>query len=106
MSQLAYKAQIFRGVRRLVLKVGSGVLADDDGARREVVGRSAAEVALQMRQGRNVIVATSGAVAAGKIRLGTARNSGAVVFRQAAAAVGQIELMRIYSEELSARGLL
>ena len=89
-----------------MLKVGSGVLADDYGPRREVVGRIAAEVALQMRQGRNVIVVTSGAVAAGKIRLGTARNSGAVVFRQAAAAVGQIELMRIYSEELSARGLL
>jgi glutamate 5-kinase len=104
MSQLAHKPQIFRHLRRFVLKVGSGVLAGQDGLRREVIARIAAEASKQARAGRQAIVVTSGAVAAGRLCL-RAVPGASIAARQAAAAVGQIELMRIYAEEFARFGL-
>jgi glutamate 5-kinase len=104
MSQLEHKAQIFRHLRRIVLKVGSGVLAGDDGLQREVIARIAAQASAQRRSGREIIVVTSGAVAVGRLCLRTGPNS-SMADRQAAAAVGQIELVRIYAEEFARFGL-
>jgi glutamate 5-kinase len=104
MSQLAHKPRIFRNLRRLVLKVGSGVLAGEDGLRREVIARIALEVSKQAEAGRQAIVVTSGAVAAGRLRLHQQSRS-SIGARQAAAAVGQIELMRTYAEEFARFGL-
>jgi glutamate 5-kinase len=104
MSQLAHKARLFPHLRRFVLKVGSGVLAGNGELRREVITRIAEQANAQAALGRAAIVVTSGAVAAGRLRLRNWADK-SIAARQAAAAVGQIELMRIYVEEFARFGL-
>ncbi|HYB89514.1 MAG TPA: glutamate 5-kinase [Candidatus Binataceae bacterium] len=103
MSQLTYKTEILTRVRRLVIKVGSAVLSDSDGLRTEVIESLAGEIDAAVRAGREIIVVSSGAVAAGRARLGPLRGS-SLAARQAAAATGQIELMREWARAFGARG--
>ena len=92
MSQLGYKAAIVERARRVVVKVGSAVLSDHDGLRVDVIDALAGEVDALVRGGREVVVVTSGAIVAGRARLGRLGGA-AIAARQAAAATGQIELM-------------
>jgi glutamate 5-kinase len=55
-----------------------------------------------MRDGREVVLVTSGAIAAGRARLG--RRASTIAERQAAAATGQIELMRQWAKAFDAHG--
>jgi len=103
MPQLTYKTEILTRVRRLVIKVGTAVLSDADGLRTEVIESLAADVDAAVRNGREIIVVTSGAIAAGRARLGPLRGS-SLAARQAAAATGQIELMREWAQAFGARG--
>ena len=102
MSQLIYKPELIARVRRVVIKIGSSVLSEGEGLRTDVVRTIAREIDVVTRDGREVVVVTSGAIAAGRLRIAkpiTSRNSLAV--RQAAAAVGQIELMALYQHEFA-----
>jgi glutamate 5-kinase len=93
------------GARRLVVKVGSAVLAPrgelDEGA----VSRLAGGIAGLTGSGREVVLVSSGAVASGYQLLGLKRKPRTIVEKQAAAAVGQQRLMRAYAEAFGARGL-
>jgi glutamate 5-kinase len=89
------KARTLQRVRRIVVKVGSNVLAGDDGLRLARVRGLAADVSALVAAGRQVVVVSSGAVAAGAGRLGPRRPS--LEWRQAAAAVGQPTLMAAYT---------
>ena len=89
------KARLLAGVRRLVVKVGSNVLAGGDGLRPARVRNLADDVAALVGAGRQVVLVSSGAVAAGAGRLGPRRKS--LEWRQAAAAVGQPALMAAYA---------
>jgi glutamate 5-kinase len=93
--------------RRVVVKVGSRVLRGEaargiDEARLDAL---CGEVAALRAAGREAIVVTSGAIACGLARLGLERRPGDLPRLQAAAAAGQIALMRLYEEALSRRGL-
>lgn len=92
---------------RLVLKVGSALLVDRAGAvRREWLSSLAAEIAEKRRQGQEVLVVSSGAIALGARRLGLAHGGRAsLADAQAAAAVGQIALSAIWSELLEVEGI-
>ncbi|MHB8381465.1 MAG: glutamate 5-kinase [Candidatus Binataceae bacterium] len=103
MSQLNYKAQILPRVKRIVVKVGSAVLSDADGLRAEVIDRLAADIDGAIAVGREVIVVTSGAVAAGRARLKKLHGA-TIAIRQAAAAAGQIELMGQWARAFAAHG--
>jgi glutamate 5-kinase len=89
------KARLLASVRRLVVKVGSNVLAGEDGLRPIRVRNLATDVAQLVGAGRQVVLVSSGAVAAGAGRLGPRRKS--LEWRQAAAAVGQPALMAAYA---------
>ncbi len=102
MSQLDYKQAILKGVRRLVVKVGSAVLSDGGGLRTEVIRQLAAEIDVAIRGGCEVILVSSGAIAAGRARLGKL-NGVTMAARQAAAATGQIELMAAWAAAFSLR---
>jgi glutamate 5-kinase len=93
MSQLSYKRELTARARRMVVKIGSAVLSDAGGLCPEIIGSLAAELDSLIRHGREIVVVTSGAIAAGRARLGKLRGA-AIAARQAAAAAGQIELMR------------
>ena len=94
-------------VHRVVVKIGSSVLTDAGGRLvPERLTRIAAQVAEWVEVHRQVVLVTSGAIACGMARLGLTRRPIAVAQLQAAAAIGQSELMHLYAEAFHARGLL
>ncbi len=103
MSQLNYKQELLGRARRVVIKVGSAVLSDARGLRRGVIGRLAADVDQAVREGRQVVLVTSGAIAAGRARLRGLAGA-TIAARQAAAALGQVELMASWARAFSRRG--
>jgi glutamate 5-kinase len=102
MSQLEYKASLLEPARRIVVKVGSAVLSDPSGLQLETIDRLADQIASIISAGREVVLVTSGAIAAGRARMG--RRGASMAERQAAAATGQIELMRQWAKAFDARG--
>src|SRR5205814_1373155 len=102
-DQHAHKARLLRRAKRAVVKIGSNVLAGTSGLRRERVRALAGEIAALAAGGRQVVVVSSGAVAAGTARLaGSGRSRSRIEWRQAAAAVGQIGLMAAYERAFAA----
>src|SRR5574340_19187 len=84
---------------RLVIKLGSTVVTTPQGAVDEAQLRHLAEQVVELtRAGKQVVLVTSGAIRAGRTRLGIHDVSLDLPARQAAAAVGQIELMWCYRE--------
>ena len=94
-------------VRRLLVKVGTRVVTDPDGGLDMIfLDRLARQLARLKDRDVESIVVTSGAVHLGRQVLRHARAKETLTYRQAAAAIGQPELMRSYSEALSAHGLI
>jgi glutamate 5-kinase len=86
-------------VNRLVVKVGSGLIsAPAQGLLPERIGALADELAALAKDGREVVVVSSGAIAAGMARLGLAQRPRSIPEKQAAAAVGQSALMWHYEQ--------
>src|SRR6266481_9815258 len=100
----------FARCRRPVIKIGSAVLAGAGGKAappsldRRKFARLCDDIAA-IAQGRTPVVVSSGAVALGVERLGLAQRPKEMAMKQAAAAAGQSRLMRLYDDELEARGL-
>jgi len=93
-------------MRRIVVKLGSSVVADAAGEPREEVLRKICDaLAHEHREGREVIVVTSGAIARGMRLMGLSRRPSSIKELQAASAVGQGKLYRIYDELLRERGV-
>jgi glutamate 5-kinase len=90
---------------RVVIKLGSAIVATDDGElRAELLAGVCAAVAGARRGGDEVVVVTSGAIACGTRVLGLAGRPTAIEELQAASAVGQGRLYRVYDELLAAQG--
>ncbi|MEH3098660.1 glutamate 5-kinase [Sphingomonas adhaesiva] len=92
---------------RLVVKIGSALLVDaQGGVRRAFLEEVAADIAARAREGQQVAVVSSGAIALGARRLGLAKGGRASLEdAQAAAATGQIALAGVWAEVLAAQGL-
>ena len=92
-------------VRRLVVKIGSSLLADEHaGLKRDVIDRIVDEVAALMAKGLDVAIVTSGAVALGRVHMDWVGRSLSVHEKQAAAAIGQPLLMQAYHEAFARHG--
>jgi glutamate 5-kinase len=90
----------------VVAKLGSAIVADDDGAvRRDVLSFICGQVAEQRARGRQVVIVTSGAIAIGMRAMQLPVRPSAMDELQAASAVGQGRLYRDYDELLTERGL-
>jgi len=85
------------GVRRILVKVGSAVLTGEDGLDLQVIEQLAADIAVLCEQGFQIVLVSSGAIASGKHRMGIEGKLKSIPQKQAAAAVGQGRLMRVYS---------
>jgi glutamate 5-kinase len=86
-------------VRRLVVKVGSGVLSQGGvGLHRETLGQLAEALGAIQARGVDAILVSSGAILAGMEALGLRERPKELPVKQAAAAVGQSHLMRAYEE--------
>lgn len=98
----APSAQPLLQARRVVIKVGSALLADaSSGAvKRTWLETLAADVARLRRRGQEVVLVSSGAIALGRRQLGLAAGRLKLEEKQAAAAVGQIRLAHAWTEVL------
>ncbi len=97
---------ILASVRRLVIKIGSGVISTEQGLDTARIAAICEDVDALLRRGYEIILVSSGAVAAGKSELGIDGRPPSIPLRQAAAAIGQSRLMRAYKEQLRPRGHL
>jgi len=93
--------------KRLVVKIGSALLVDGKthAIRREWLDALADDVARARARGTEVVIVTSGAVAAGRVHLGLTGRVLRLEEKQAAAATGQIRLAHAYQETLARHGL-
>ncbi|MFD1217997.1 MULTISPECIES: glutamate 5-kinase [Microbulbifer] len=83
--------------KRWVIKIGSALLTDNGrGVNRAAIQNWAGQIGALRRQGIEVVLVSSGAVAAGMDRLGWRRRPESVHQLQAAAAVGQSHLVQVY----------
>jgi len=83
--------------KRIVVKVGASVLASKKSALDKTWVRGfARQIASLLKQGREVIIVSSGAIAAGMHLLGIKKRPGDLPGKQACAAVGQGSLMNTY----------
>ncbi|MEQ9451981.1 MAG: glutamate 5-kinase [Pseudomonadales bacterium] len=92
-----------RRAQRIVIKIGSSLLTDQQqGLAVAKIRDYAAAIATQRHAGKEIVLVSSGAVAEGCVRLGWQQRPIAVHQLQAAAAVGQIGLAHAYEESLAA----
>jgi glutamate 5-kinase len=90
------------GYERIVAKFGTNLLtAGTDRLDVEVMSSLVSQVARLVAEGREVVVVTSGAIAAGRHRLGAAKGGRDIPFRQVLASVGQTQLMQAYDQLFS-----
>jgi len=93
--------------RRLVVKIGSALLVDGStGAlNRDWLEALGEDVAALRARGVEVILVSSGAIAAGRLHLGLPTRTLRLEEKQAAAATGQIRLAHAYQETLARHGI-
>ena len=96
------RKKILGKVRRIVVKVGSSILASvEKGLHYEVFSHLTKEISDLKRQGYEIVLVSSGAIAAGMEKLGYKTRPQAITQKQATAAVGQTRLMNIYENYFS-----
>jgi len=93
--------------RRLVVKVGSALVTDNGaGLSTRFITDCARQIAQLHRSGRQILLVSSGAIAAGMQRLGWKKRPHAIHALQAAAAIGQMGLAQAYESVFAHHGLL
>lgn len=101
------RRELLQQVRRVVIKVGSRVLTvEGGGLDYDAITRLCDEMAGLRQQGIEVILVSSGAVAAGRDALRSADTTLTIPQKQAAAAVGQPLLMQAYQQACTRHGLV
>lgn len=99
--------EALRHMRRVVVKIGSALLTNDGRALDEpAIGGWVDQIAELHRRGIEVVLVSSGAVAAGMVRLGWRVRPSSVHELQAAAAVGQNGLTECYEGHFERHGLI
>ena len=99
MDEQELRKEIMGGVRRVVIKVGSSLLVSlGAGLNKAFISRLAGELSGLTKKGVEIVMVSSGAIAAGMERLGLTKRPKTISELQAAAAVGQSSLMHVYEE--------
>ena len=92
--------------KRLVVKVGSALVTNNGtGLSLDFIADCARQISTLHQQGREVLLVSSGAIAAGMQRLGWAKRPQAMHDLQAAAAIGQMGLAQAYETTFAQHGL-
>jgi glutamate 5-kinase len=97
---------VLRDARRIVVKVGSSLVTNEGrGLDEQAIGEWCRQLGALVRDGREVIMVSSGAIAEGMKRLGWTTRPHELHELQAAAAVGQMGLAQMYETKLRENGL-
>lgn len=91
------RKEILAGAKRVLIKIGSAVLSGEDGLDLQIIEQLVDEMAQLKKKGYQIVIVTSGAIASGKHRMGISGKLKSMPQKQAAAAIGQGRLMRVYS---------
>lgn len=95
----------FTNAKRIVIKLGTNVLRNEEGAASLPRLYSYIEdISKLVKSGKEVILVTSGAVGLGRKKLGVEKSDD-IVLKQACAAIGQSKLMSIYENGFNAYGV-
>ena len=99
-------SDVLRLARRIVVKVGSSLVTNEGrGLDAVAIGHWCDQLAALVKDGREVIMVSSGAIAEGMKRLGWSTRPKAIHELQAAAAVGQMGLAQVYESKLRESGI-
>ncbi len=100
------RVALLKDVRRIVIKIGSRVLASSTrGLNTQRIRRITKEIACLRQEGYEVVVVSSGAVVAGMKELGLSNKPKGIPLKQAAAAIGQSKLIQMYERNFSKFGI-
>lgn len=99
-------SEVLKNARRIVVKVGSSLVTNEGrGLDAAAIHAWCVQLAALVKQGREVVMVSSGAIAEGMKRLGWATRPKELHELQAAAAVGQMGLAQVYETALREQGL-
>ena len=99
-------SSLLHAARRIVVKVGSSLVTNEGrGLDHAAIGEWCRQLAALAKDGREVIMVSSGAVAEGMKRLGWTNRPHQIHQLQAAAAVGQMGLAQVYESKLREHGM-
>jgi glutamate 5-kinase len=99
-----FRKRVLGEAKRVVVKVGSAVLAGENGLDLRVVNRLADQLAVLHDRGLDVVLVSSGAVAAGCRVMDSCMVQKGLAYKQATSAIGQSRLMHAYDEALDRYG--
>jgi glutamate 5-kinase len=91
--------------KKILIKVGSAVLTGKDGLDLKVVDAFVKDMSNLVKHGYSIVLVTSGAIVSGKHRMKITEKLKSIPEKQAAAAIGQGRLMRVYSKSFEKNGL-
>ncbi|HPX81999.1 MAG TPA: glutamate 5-kinase [Syntrophales bacterium] len=97
--------EILKDVKKMLIKIGSAVLTGDNGLDLHIIEQLVEEMVELKKRGCQIVIVTSGAIASGKHRMGLTGHLKSMPQKQAAAAIGQGRLMRVYSNAFGKYGL-
>jgi glutamate 5-kinase len=95
---------LLKGVGRVVVKVGSGVLTGKDGLNSRVISDLTKDICTLRKKGTEVILVSSGAIASGLKKIGLPKRPDTISGKQAVAAVGQPHLMMAWEKAFERHG--
>lgn len=106
MSAESPAVSVVTHAQRIVAKVGSSLVTNEGrGLHRAAVAHWAAQIAALHKQGKQIVLVSSGAIAEGMARLGWRKRPSVMHELQAAAAVGQMGLCQAYEAAFAEHGL-
>lgn len=91
------RKEYLKHIKRVLVKIGTGTLTGTDGLDLAIIEQLVDEIADFEKQGYQFVIVSSGAIASGKHRMGIREKLKSLPEKQAAAAIGQGRLMRVYS---------
>jgi len=100
-SQRDFNRRFLPRARRVVIKIGSQVLSSSEGIEEGRIKELVHDLAALHNEGKELVIVSSGAIAAGMTRLGIKERPSTIPQKQAFAAVGQIKLMALYESYFS-----
>ena len=104
--QSKLSSEVLSQARRIVVKVGSSLVTDEGrGLDAQAIAQWCEQLARLSKDGREVVMVSSGAIAEGMKRLGWSSRPSAIHELQAAAAVGQMGLVQAYESHLREQGV-
>ena len=104
MSEVNRK-KLLKHVKRVVVKIGSGVLTRKNGLNLNVIDDLTTEICALRKKGIEIILVSSGAIAAGLRKMGISKRPDSISQMQALAATGQSNLIMVYEEAFARHGV-